>query len=94
MACDPAALMEEARCLQCNITQGMLGYVQLGVLCSIASSGGGGGGGGATQVLEYTTTDPTTDGITPTNLNSPAIAYKDDGSLPIFVWNTSTHIWQ
>ncbi len=91
MACDPAALMEEARCLQCNITQGMLGYVQLGVLCAIASGGGSGGGA---QVLEYTGADPTSDGITPTNLNSPAIAYKDDGSLPIFVWNTTTHIWQ
>ena len=67
----------------------MLGYVQLTVLCDIAS-----GGGGAAQVLQYTTTDPTTDGITPTDPNEPAIAYKDDGSLPIFVWNTTTHIWQ
>ena len=89
MACDPAILMEEARCLQCAIPQGMLGYVQLTVLCDIAS-----GGGGAAQVLQYTTTDPTTDGITPTDPNEPAIAYKDDGSLPIFVWNTTTHIWQ
>jgi hypothetical protein len=92
MACDPAILLEEARCLQCAIPQGDLGFVQLAVLCDIASGGGSGGGGG--EILIYTTTDPTTDGIVPANPNEPAIAYRDDGSLPIFVWNVSTHIWQ
>jgi len=92
MACDPDSLMEEARCLQCAIPQGELGFAQLGVLCEIASGGGGGGGGG--QVMQYTGADPTSDGITPTNLNDPAMAYKNDGSLPIYVWNTTTHIWQ
>lgn len=91
MACDPAALLEEARCLQCAIPQGMMGYVQLSVLCDIASGGGGGGGG---QVMEYTGADPTADGLVPTDPTQPAIAYKDDGSLPIFVWNTTTNIWQ
>jgi hypothetical protein len=90
MACDPQSLLDEANCLQCALTPGMVGYAQLAVLCGIAS----GGSGGAGQVMEYTTTDPTTDGITPTNVNEPAIAYRDDGSLPIFVWNTTTHIWQ
>lgn len=91
MACDAATLLEEARCLQCSIPQGMLGFAQLTVLCDIAAGGGGGSTG---QVMEYTTTDPTTDGITPTDPNQPAIAYKDDGSLPTFSWNTTTHIWQ
>lgn len=92
MACDPATLLEEARCLQCAVPQGMLGYAQLAVLCDIAAGGGGGGGGG--QVMEYTGADPNTDGILPTNQNEPAWAYKDDGSLPSFSWNTTLHIWQ
>lgn len=92
MACDSQTLLAQARCLQCEMSQGMLGFAQLAVLCDIAAAGGG--SGGAAQVLQYTTTDPTTDGIVPTNVNSPAIAYKNDGTLPLFYWNTTTHIWQ
>jgi len=91
MACDPQTLINEANCLLCQMTPGMVGYAQLAVLCDIA---GGGSSGSSGQVMEYTGPDPTTDGITPTDPNQPAIAYKDDGSLPIFVWNTTTHIWQ
>lgn len=53
----------------------------------------GGGGGGATQVYEYTTTDPTTDGIVPTNQNIVNVAAKRDGTGPIFVWNKVAHVW-
>jgi hypothetical protein len=90
MACDPATLMEEARCLQCSIPQGMLGFAQLAVLCDIASGGGGGGGG---QVMAYDGPDPTTDGLVPTDPTQPAIAYKRDGTLPQFSWDTNTATW-
>lgn len=92
MACTPQELVNQANCLLCGLSPGLVGYAQLAVLCDIA--GGGGGGGSVGQVMQYTTTDPTTDGITPTDPNQPAIAYKNDGSLPTFVWNTTTHIWQ
>lgn len=45
------------------------------------------------QVLEYTGSDPTSDGLTPDSINSPAIAYKRDGSTSTYVWNTDLHIW-
>lgn len=53
------------------------------------STGAGTSGG---QVLIYTT-DPTTDGLFPTNQNSPAIAYQKDGLGPTITWNTDTHTW-
>lgn len=92
MACDAQTLLEQARCLQCEIPQGMLGFAQLAVLCDIASSGGAGGGGGG-QVMEFSGPDPTTAGITPTNLNQPAWAYSADGSQPSFSWSTTLHVW-
>ena len=93
MACDSQTLLAQARCLQCDLTPGMLGFAQLAVLCDIAAAGGGGGGGGGGQVMQYTSADPNGE-ITPTNQNEPAWAYKDDGSLPSFSWNTTTHVWQ
>lgn len=59
-------------------------------IVDLLNAGAGGGGG---QILEYTGTDPTSDGLVPTNQNQPAIAYKDDGTLPTYTWNTTTHAW-
>lgn len=89
MSCDPNALMEQARCLECALMPGQLAYAQLAVLCDILANSGGGG-----EVMQYTGASPTADGLVPTDPTQPAIAYKDDGSLPIFVWNTTTNIWQ
>jgi hypothetical protein len=44
-------------------------------------------------VLVYTTTDPTTDGIFPTDQTKGAIAYKLGGTGSTFYWNTSTLAW-
>lgn len=44
------------------------------------------------QLIEYFTTDPTTDGLFPFKMNSPALAYKRNGTL--FTWNTVTHVWE
>lgn len=51
------------------------------------------GGSGVTQTYEYTTTDPTTDGVVPDDQDSAAIAYKQDGTGPIYVWNSVAHTW-
>lgn len=52
----------------------------------------GGGGGGANNNVVYTT-DPNSDGLTPTDQNAVAIATKNGGG-PIYTWNTSTHVWE
>lgn len=49
--------------------------------------------GTQSQLLIYTTTDPTTDGIVPANQNAPAKAYKFDGSGADYSWRTDTHEW-
>lgn len=62
------------------------------ILQAINEGGGGGGGGGASgQILAYTTTGPTADGITPTSLNSEAIAVKPGGTT--FTWDSTNHVW-
>ncbi len=45
MACDPNTLIAEAQCLLKCIPPGMMGPVQMALLCQIAENGGGGGGG-------------------------------------------------
>jgi hypothetical protein len=57
------------------------------------NGGGGAGGGGIGEVLTYSTTDPTTDGVVPTDPTQGAIAYKDDGNGSMFTWNIATQAW-
>lgn len=45
------------------------------------------------QLVVYESTDPTTEGLTPTNQNAPAWAYKRDGTGPSYSWNPTTHVW-
>lgn len=52
---------------------------------------GGGGGGAASQVMGYTTTGPTADGVVPPNLNGPAIAVKYKETT--YVWSPTLHVW-
>lgn len=52
-----------------------------------------GGAAGVPAIYEYTGTDPNSDGIVPDDQDLPAIAYKADGTGPIYGWNTSTHVW-
>lgn len=35
MACDPQTLMDEAKCLECKFTPGMLGYIQVQLLVDL-----------------------------------------------------------
>jgi len=45
MPCDPNTLLEQAKCFTTCIPPGMMGPVQMALLCQIAENGGGGGGG-------------------------------------------------
>lgn len=45
------------------------------------------------QVLAYTAADPTTQGLTPTDINSPAIAYPKNGVGNTYGWDTTNHVW-
>lgn len=64
--------------------------LELALLCNLASGAGGSANG---QILTYIA-DPTVEGLAPTNQNSPALAYGAGGGLPIWEWNTTTHVWQ
>lgn len=44
MACDPNTLIEQAKCLNACIPQGMMPAVNTSLLCQILEAGGGGGG--------------------------------------------------
>lgn len=91
MACTSNELLASARCL-CGLSPLDHLAIQTYLLCQLVI-GGGIGGGGTIQVLEYTTTDPATDGIFPADQTKAAIAYKQDGTGTTFVWNTSTLAW-
>lgn len=87
----PQALLSQANCFTCyGNNPYTLTLMELALLVNIANTGIGGGGG---QILVYTTTDPTTDGVVPTDVTQPAIAYKNDGSGPTFQWQIATGTW-
>jgi hypothetical protein len=48
-------------------------------------------GAGGSEILAYTTTGPTADGVLPANLDGEAIAVKPGGST--FIWNSTLHVW-
>lgn len=87
----PQALMAAANCFQCNASNVYTAtLMELAMLSQIVTTGLGGGGG---QILVYTTTDPTTDGVFPTDVTKPAIAYKNDGNGATFSWSIATGTW-
>lgn len=90
-AVDPQTLINQANCYNCFSSQWPL--MELALLNQIAQNGGGGGGGGSVQVLYYTGSSPTADGLVPTNQALAAIAYKQGGAGPTYGWNTNTLTW-
>lgn len=46
MACDAATLVEQAKCIACQIPPNLMDAVEIPLLCDILANGGGGGGGG------------------------------------------------
>lgn len=68
--------------------------ITLDKILQAINEGGGGSGSGSAQMYAYTTTDPTTDGITPTNQNEEAMAYSLTGIGPVYTWDTSSHVWR
>ena len=65
--------------------------VLLGKIVLATVAGGGGGGGGSGQIVAYTTTDPNTDGVVPTDPTKPAIAVKPNSTL--YVWTPPAGPW-
>lgn len=53
----------------------------------------GGVTGQTGQVMEYTAADPTTQGLTPTDQDAPAVAYKQGGAGNTYTWDTVAHVW-
>ena len=51
----------------------------------------GGGSGGSGEILAYTTTGPTADGVLPSDLDHEAIAVKPDATT--FIWDSTLHAW-
>lgn len=51
-----------------------------------------GGGGGSGQLVTYTS-NPNSEALKPTNLTSPAFAYKASGVGTIYQWNVGTQTW-
>jgi len=88
----PQTLLAAANCYSCYASNPFtLSMMELALLAQIA--GGSGTGGLSGQLVLYTTTDPTTDGVVPSNLNLPALAYRADGTQPLFNWDPVAHIW-
>lgn len=80
MTCDVPTLLEAAKCFECQIPLGMVGYIELYLLCQLASGQAGGGGGGG---VTCGTSDPV---AAPTG--TCALYYRtDNGSL--WMWNGS-----
>lgn len=92
----PQTLLSQANCYACFGANAFnLQLMELALLAQISTALGGGGGGGVdiNQVLAYTGTDPNADGIKPGNLLDGAIAYKKDGTGPIYGWNIALQTW-
>lgn len=79
--CDPAALLESAKCFAGCASPAQLMLIQTQLLCEILAVGGGGGGGGGSGVTCLDASDPVD---APTT--GCGIAYrKDNGN--IFIWD-------
>ena len=90
MSCTPSSLVAASECIRCAMTEKQMLAAMVFLICN---GGTGGTGGSGAQLVLYTTTNPTTDGVTPTNINANAIAYRADGTQPIFVWDPVGHAW-
>lgn len=91
MACDPATLVDQARCIQCNVPPGAQLPVLIYLFCQILAGqgGGGGGGGGAGQIVAYSVAPP----ANPADVTKPAIAYDPAGLLATLGWSVAGQAW-
>ena|SRR5438309_1829331 len=85
MTTDAETLSQESKCYAC-IPPGRKLDVLIFVACQIANGIGGSG-----QIVIYTGTDPTSDGLIPTDPTKPAIAYKPGDQT--WDWNPLTQTW-
>jgi len=85
MACDLQTLIDESKCFLCQPI-GQLYYIELAILCQIATSGGAAGTGGS--VLQGNGPP----GSPPVNATVPAI-YTDLLNGQLYTWNVVTQAW-
>lgn len=85
MACDIQTLLDEGKCFACGLAPGQLAFIELALLCQIATGSGGGGSGAVMQGAA----DPV---APPTNPTMPAI-YTNLTSGVIWTWNVVTQAW-
>jgi len=90
MACDPATLTEQAKCINSCIPPGMQTAVLIALFCEIRDSLTTGGGAGQ-QVYIYVGAAPA---FNPNNPALPAIAYSEGGAFPNLNWNVTTQNWE
>lgn len=87
MACDPATLLEQAKCITTCIPPGMMPAVNTALLCQIVDNGGGGGGGGGSAQI-YIDRAP----AAPDDPSLPALSYPTGGG-PLQQWDVATAAW-
>ena len=89
MACDAKTLISNA------MSQGYAKLSERDIeacILAAACANTGGGGSGSGSVLQYVD-DPNTEGVLPSDVSKPALAYSQDGMGSIRQWNTMTLTW-
>lgn len=79
-------LFESSPCVNCFNDHQLLQLIAMLTSSGVVSPNG-------VQIRQYVA-DPNAEGVTPANVNLPAIAYQSSGLSDTFTWNTTTHVWQ
>jgi hypothetical protein len=84
---DPQSLITYGKCFECYGAS-IVNMMELALLDQISANVSTSGSG---EIVPYTTTGPTADGVLPANLDGEAIAVKPGGST--FTWDSANHVW-
>lgn len=86
--CSAAALVDSARCLECQIPPGLVPFIQTYLLCQI--NAGGGGGAATDYILEFA--DQVSLPAAPADVNKVWMARFRDGSAGK-TWSVVNQAW-
>lgn len=87
MACDPATLLADAKCILAQIPPRIIPAAAIPVLCDILANGGGGASGGGVQCGTGAPVAP------PTTPSSCAF-YMDESADALYYWNATAAEWR
>lgn len=93
--CDADTLSTDARCF-IGMSDAARSAILIVLLCNLTNAINTLADSAATvsgQILQYNA-DPTLEGVIPTDMDSPAVAYPAGGQGTTYTWNTTTHVWQ